>query len=84
MERSTCICDYDCGGDPLAFFRCNKEQLCPACDPCQACDARQATKIVDGDKLCDECAAPAPRPTYCEHGLRVGDFCQGCEQQRLG
>jgi hypothetical protein len=86
-----CLCDYDCGGDPLAFFRCNKQQLCPACDTCQCCDERLATKLIEGDKLCDVCAAEGVNSgggqraaTHCEHGMRKGDFCQACESWRLG
>lgn len=51
----TCRCDYDCGGDPLAFFRCNRKTLCPAHDECEGCNATLATAMVDGDKLCDAC-----------------------------
>lgn len=54
-----CVCDYDCGGDPPSFFRCNRQQLCPECDTCESCGERLATAIVDGDKVCDGCRPEA-------------------------
>lgn len=54
-KEAPCECDFDCGGDPLRYFRSNRRQLCPAHDKCEHCAAALATALVDGEKLCGDC-----------------------------
>ena len=52
----TCECDYDLVGDPAHYVRCNPSTLCLEHDMCQVCDEAKAILIVDGDKVCRDCA----------------------------
>lgn len=54
-NQFTCECDYDCGGDPLRFFRCNNATLCPVHDECEVCNDALATAVIDGTKVCEAC-----------------------------
>lgn len=49
-----------------------------------AADSWTATsKALDENRRCFSSQVVSENK-FCEHGNRIGDFCMGCEQQRMG